>query len=48
MGPYDHFYKKGEFVRTWHRNGELITEQGHVTDLIANEAIVAFFMEDFG
>lgn len=38
VGPYDHFYKKGEFSRTWHRNGELIPEEGHVTDLIADEA----------
>lgn len=39
VGPYDHFYKKGEYTRTWQRNGELITETGHVTDLIANEAV---------
>lgn len=38
-GPYDHRYKKGEFTGNWHRNGELITEEGHVTDLIAREAI---------
>lgn len=39
VGPYNHFYKRGEFERTWHRNGQLIEEDGHVTDLIANEAI---------
>lgn len=39
VGPYNHFYKKGEFSRTWHRNGRLITEQGHVTDLLTDEAI---------
>ena len=39
VGPYDHFYKVGEFSRTWHRNETLITETGHVTDLIANEAV---------
>lgn len=38
VGPWDHFYKQGEFVRTWHRNEKLITEEGHVTALIANEA----------
>lgn len=38
-GPYDHRYKAGEFTRTWHRQGELIEEQGHVTDLIAREAL---------
>ncbi|MDZ4286405.1 MAG: sulfatase-like hydrolase/transferase [Prosthecobacter sp.] len=38
VGPYNHFYKKGEFSVTWHRNEKLITEEGHVTDLIAREA----------
>ena len=38
-GPYDHRYKTGEFTRTWHRNGLLIEEQGHITDLIAREAV---------
>lgn len=38
VGPFNHFYKRGEYERTWHRNGELIDESGHVTDLIANEA----------
>jgi len=38
-GPYDHRYKMGEFTRTWHRQGQLIDEQGHVTDLIAREAL---------
>jgi arylsulfatase A-like enzyme len=39
VGPWNHRYKEGEFTRTWHRNGGLIEEQGHVTDLIAREAI---------
>lgn len=39
VGPYDHFYKKGPYSTTWHRNGTLITETGHVTDLIADEAV---------
>jgi arylsulfatase A-like enzyme len=39
VGPYDHRYKKGEFSVTWHRNGELLEEEGHVTDLIADEAV---------
>lgn len=38
VGPWNHFYKKGEFSVTWHRDEKLITETGHVTDLIANEA----------
>ena len=39
VGPWDHRYKKGEFTETWHRNGALINETGHVTDLITQEAI---------
>jgi arylsulfatase A-like enzyme len=38
-GPYDHRYKEGPFTRTWHRNGQRIEEEGHVTDLIAREAV---------
>jgi len=38
-GPMDHRYKEGEFSQTWHRNGKLIEEEGHVTDLIAREAV---------
>lgn len=37
-GPYDHRYKTGPFTFEWHRNGQHIEEQGHVTDLIAHEA----------
>lgn len=39
VGPWDHRYKKGEFTQTWHRNGKLVEEIGHVTDLITDEAI---------
>jgi arylsulfatase A-like enzyme len=39
VGPWDHLYKKGEFSITWHRDEKLITEEGHVTDLITREAI---------
>ena len=39
VDPYNHHYKEGEWSQTWHRNGELINTRGHVTDLIANEAI---------
>jgi arylsulfatase A-like enzyme len=39
VGPWDHRYKLGEFSVTLHRDGELIDEPGHVTDLIAQEAI---------
>lgn len=38
IDPYNHRYKRGQFSVTWHRNGKLIDEYGHVTDLIAGEA----------
>jgi arylsulfatase A-like enzyme len=36
---YSHVYKMGEFEKTWHRNGTLIEEEGHVTDLLTKEAV---------
>ena len=39
VSPWNHKYKKGPFTNTWHRNEELIDEPGHVTDLIAAEAV---------
>jgi arylsulfatase A-like enzyme len=39
VGPYDHHYKKGPFTQTWHRDCKLVEEEGHVTDLIAREAV---------
>ena len=39
VGPWDHAYKVGPFSKTWHRNEKLLTEEGHVTDLITREAI---------
>jgi arylsulfatase A-like enzyme len=38
-GPLNHRYKEGPFSHTWHRNGQLIEEEGHITDLIAREAV---------
>lgn len=38
-GPWDHRYKFGPYTDTWHRNGEHLEEEGHVTDLIAEEAV---------
>jgi arylsulfatase A-like enzyme len=39
VGPYNHRYKEGPYTHTWHRNGKLIEESGHVTDLLTDEAI---------
>ncbi|MDG2168076.1 MAG: sulfatase-like hydrolase/transferase [Opitutales bacterium] len=36
---WSHRYKVGPFTHTWHRNEELIEEEGHVTDLLTNEAL---------
>jgi arylsulfatase A-like enzyme len=38
IDPYTHRYKFGDHV-TWHRNDEFIEEEGHVTDLITDEAV---------
>ncbi|MBD3287336.1 sulfatase-like hydrolase/transferase [candidate division KSB1 bacterium] len=37
IDQYTHRYKNGD--KSWHRNGEFIDEEGHATDLIADEAI---------
>lgn len=37
IDPYTHRYKFGD--ETWHRDGKLIREEGHYTDLITNEAV---------
>ncbi len=39
VGCYDHRYKKGPYTFTWHRNCELIEEDGHASDLIGAEAV---------
>lgn len=39
VSPWNHRYKQGPFTQTWHRNEKLFDEPGHVTDLIANEAV---------
>jgi arylsulfatase B len=37
IDPYTHLYKNGD--KTWHRNDQFIEEKGHVTDLLAEEAV---------
>lgn len=39
ISPWNHRYKKGPYTETWHRNEQLIEESGHVTDLLADEAV---------
>jgi len=37
IDQFTHIYKNGD--RSWHRNEKFIDEQGHATDLIADEAV---------
>lgn len=39
VAPWNHKYKKGQYSTTWHRNENLFTEEGHVTDLLTDEAV---------
>lgn len=39
VSPWNHRYKQGPFTQTWHRHEKLLEEPGHVTDLIAAEAV---------
>ncbi|OWW23564.1 hypothetical protein B4Q04_19735 [Zobellia sp. OII3] len=41
VGMYDHRYTltKKPYSITWHRNHELVEEEGHVTDLVRKEAV---------
>jgi len=39
VSPWSHGYKKGPYRPTWHRNQSLISESGHVTDLLTGEAV---------
>jgi len=39
VSPWNHHYKKGPWTVTWHRNEKLIEEEGHVTDLLTDEAV---------
>jgi len=41
VGMYDHRYRLNSdpYTITWHRNHTLIKEEGHVTDLVKNEAV---------
>jgi len=39
VSPWNHRYKQGPYTQTWHRNEVLLEQSGHVTDLIAAEAV---------
>lgn len=39
VNPVNHLYKHGPYSKTWHRDDQLIEEQGHATDLIGAEGV---------
>ena len=39
VDQYTHLYKRGAYMKTWHRNDRFVQEEGHATDLIAREAV---------
>jgi arylsulfatase A-like enzyme len=39
VAPWRHRYKRGPYSETWHRNEQLLHADGHVTDLIVEEAV---------
>jgi len=39
VDQYSHLYKNGEYQKTWHRNDQPLEEEGHATDLFAQQAV---------
>lgn len=37
--PWTHQYRPGPHQKTWHRDGELIDEEGNATELVARQAV---------
>ena len=37
--PWTHKYRRGPYEDTWHRDGELFSEEGNATELVASEAL---------
>ncbi len=38
VDPWAHTYRKGPYMRTWHRDGKLLDEEGNATELVAKQA----------
>ena len=38
VDPWAHTYRKGKYLKTWHRDGELQDEEGNATELVARQA----------
>ena len=39
VDPWEHTYRKGEYMRTWQRDGQFVEEKGNATELIARQAV---------
>jgi len=39
VDPWTHGYRKGEYEKTWHRNGKRLDEEGNATELVAAQAV---------
>lgn len=39
VDPWTHKYRPGPLERTWHRDGQLIDEEGNATELVAAQAV---------
>jgi arylsulfatase A-like enzyme len=40
VDPWAHTYRKGEYMKTWHRDGTFVEEEGNATELVAKQACV--------
>ena len=38
VDPWAHTYRKGEYMKTWHRDGQFLDEEGNATELVAKQA----------
>jgi len=39
VDPWTHHYRKGPYMKTWHRDGTLLDEEGNATELVAKQAV---------
>lgn len=38
VDPWTHQYRRGEYAKTWHRDGKRLDEEGNATELVARQA----------
>ena len=39
VDPWAHTYRPGPYLKSWHRNGQLLDEEGNATELVASQAV---------